>query len=360
MIFLNQRLVARGSLMIVVCLVWVVPSPSHAQTSPTDLTNMSLSELMSVRFRKEGKPQSQRWSFGYHYNQVWFGDYLEGRKKIPIPSLIGPPNGVTYPILQTRIIQQAHIFDIAYKLNDATRLNFLVPYIRQSTEHISIVPGFPKFTITSDGAGDASITVSRALGGDVNTGWTISGGVSIPTGSITEKGHTPAGPGSQLPYTMQLGSGTWDIPMSITYLSRLESWRIGGQVLAKFRTGTNDRGYRLGHQLLVSAWAETQLFEWLDTSFKIVGQKWGHIEGNDENFPGPIYPTPVANPDAFGGEKVNLIFGLRIVPAIDQTSTSALRGQTYGLEVGFPIYQSLYGPQPKEDYRLTLSWNIAR
>lgn len=321
---------------------------------------MSLSELMSVRFKKESTSQNQRWSIGYHYNQVWFGDYLDGRKTIPIASLIGPPNGVTYPILQTRITQQAHIFNFSYKLNDVTRLNFLVPYIRQSTEHVSIVPGFSKFTITSDGAGDASITVSRSLGGDADTGWTISGGVSIPTGSITEKGHTPAGPGSQLPYTMQLGSGTWDIPMSISYLSRLQTWRLGGQVLAKYRTGTNDRGYRLGHQLLVSAWAETQLLDWLDASFKIVAQKWGHIEGNDESFPGPIYPTPVANPDAFGGDKVNLLFGLRIVSPDDPSASSFFHGQTIGLEAGFPIYQSLYGPQPKEDYRLILSWSIAR
>ncbi len=321
---------------------------------------MSLSELMSVRYREASESQSQRWSIGYHYNQVRFGDYRDGRNTNPISSLLGPPNGVTYPILQTRIKQQAHIFDFSYKLNESTRLNFLAPYIRQSTEHVSLVPGFSEFTITSDGVGDASLTLSRSLGADLSGGWTISGGVSVPTGSITEKGHTPAGPGSQLPYTMQLGSGTWDIPLSITYRNRTQAWKWGAQALGKIRTGENDRGYRLGHQLLVSAWAETQMLEWLDATVKLAGQKWGHIKGNDENFPGPIYPTPVANPEAFGGTKVNLILGLRTSPPSDPDSLSVLSSQSFGLEFGLPIYQSLNGPQPEEDYRFTLSWSLSR
>jgi hypothetical protein len=359
-VLLNRQFVERGSLVVILFLLWVVPAPSRAQTSPTDMTDMSLSELMSVRFTNESNPERQRWGIGYHYSQVLFEGYRDERNSISLSALLGPPNGETFPILQTRIKQQAHIFSFTYNLTSSIRINVLAPYIRQSTEHISVVPGFSEFTIPSSGAGDAAFIVSSSLAEGVNKGWIISGGLSVPTGSITEKGHTPAGPGSQLPYTMQLGSGTWDIPVSFTYHSHLQAWNWGGQVLGQLRTGQNDRGYRLGHQLLVSLWTEKQLLKRLAASVKLTGQQWGRIKGNDKNFPGPIYPTPVADPDAFGGTKVNLIFGLRTSSSKDMSSSSALRGQTFGLELGFPVYQSLNGPQPEEDYRLNLSWTLSR
>ena len=159
---------------------------------------------------------------------------------------------------------------------------------------------------------------------------------------------------------MQLGSGTWDIPISVSYRSVTRNWGWGGQALFKIRTGQNNRGYKLGDQLLVSAWADTQLLEWLGASVKLIGHSWGHIEGNDENFPGPIYPTPVADPRSFGGNKVNLLIGLRMTPPKGWRFSSALRNQALVLEYGEPISQSLYGPQPAEDCRITLSWSLSR
>ncbi len=38
----------------------------------------------------------------------------------------------------------------------------------------------------------------------------------FPTGSIDERGATPMGPNMQLPYPMQLGSGTYDLEPSFT------------------------------------------------------------------------------------------------------------------------------------------------
>ena len=62
-----------------------------------------------------------------------------------------------------------------------------------------------------------------------NSSILVNLGFSLPTGSIDEKGRTPkdANVDTQLPYTMQLGSGTYDIKPSIVYFrscGRLDLW----------------------------------------------------------------------------------------------------------------------------------------
>lgn len=349
--------------LIVVSLTFTVPGICSAQTSPTDLTDLSLTELINVDIEDRTVARSGDWHLGYQYTLVRFNGYRKGQSRVSDSSLIGPPNGTTYPILQTTILQEAHAIELGYNMDDATRVDLVIPFIRQSTEHKSIVPGFSGFTIRSDGLGDFSLMLSRTFGIDENSRWTLAAGLGIPVGSVTEKGHTPAGPGSQLPYTMQTGSGTWDIPLSISYarslgdLGQLRSVSWGGQAFAKIRTGRNHRGYRLGDQFLAATWIESGLSDWLSTSVRLIGQSWGRIEGTDKNFPGPIFPTPVADPDNFGGTKVNLVVGLSFHGPTN--GPAWLRGQSFDVSYGRPIHQSLHGPQPEEDWRLHAGWGFA-
>ena len=136
----------------------------------------------------------------------------DGTGPVDNVDLLGPPNNTTYPILQTKIVQEVHLFRTAYDVNQRLSATVVLPFIQQLTDHVSLVPGYKDFTITSKGIGDMSLSLSGLVHQGARDSVTTNGGISVPTGSITEKGNTPAGPGSQLPYTMQLGSGTWDIP----------------------------------------------------------------------------------------------------------------------------------------------------
>ena len=91
-------------------------------------------------------------------------------------------------------------------LTTATTVRVQIPFVMQSTDHISIVPGYDAFNISSEGIGDVTVVADTTLSQSLNSLWKAGAGVSIPTGSIDEEGDTPRAPGKQqLPYTMQLG-----------------------------------------------------------------------------------------------------------------------------------------------------------
>ncbi len=90
--------------------------------------------------------------------------------------------------------------------------------------------------------------------------------MSFPTGSIDKKDDTPMGSNQQLPYPMQLGSGTFDLLPGITYLGQHNDISWGAQVSGVIRLGENDRDYRLGNRFDATAWGAYDWFNWVSTS----------------------------------------------------------------------------------------------
>lgn len=368
------------SVAVFVLGVFLAASRGYAQSVPTDLIDMNLVDLMELQVERRGPQLDEnlswhdpsRLSLAYRYTRITFKGYRDGTDNIPNAALIGPPNGVTFPVLQDKIVQQAHSFEIAYAFTRRISARLIVPYIRQATDHNSIAggPTFADFTIRSDGIGDTSLTGSfRAFDSDHHS-VVVNVGLSFPTGSIRKKGDTPLpGTRNQLPFTMQLGSGTWDIILSAGYQGRtdsLESTHLallgsvgwGVQVLGKIRTGENDRNYRLGNRLIVSAWMSARPFQFVEPFLKLNTEIWGTIHGNDESSPGPIFPTPVSDPGHFGGEKLVLTGGvtLRLPDLPEGRFYAQLSKQSVTIEYGQPVYESLNGPQPRERRRLSVNW----
>jgi len=73
------------------------------------------------------------------------------------------------------------------------------------------------------------------------------------------------------------------------------------------------------------------------------------IRGEDESLKVPIpafpYPAPVTNPNAFGGDQVDLTFFVRL-PFSDKWYAEASYAQ--------PIYLDLNGPQSSEKFHFAL------
>jgi len=298
-----------------------------------------------------------------------FEDYRDGTQTLDDAALMGPPNGTTYPILQDRITQVVHSFEGSYDFTRKLSMLLAVPYIYQKTEHHAIAggPDFAEFDIESHGLGDATLLGSYLAYQSESHAVTISSGVSFPTGSTREKGDTPLpGPENQLPFTMQLGSGTYDVVLGTGYQGNrpVVGWqgplRWGAQVLGKVRTGRNSQGYRLGDRLVTSVWLGASPRLWIEPTVTLESQVWGEIDGTDHYFQGPIFPTPVADPSNFGGKKLNLMGRLtfRAPELPDGAFYDFLRDQSFVVEYGRPVYQSLNGPQPEEESRLTISWSV--
>jgi hypothetical protein len=122
----------------------------------------------------------------------------------------------------------------------------------------------------------------------------------------------------------------------------------------KVRTGENSRGYRLGHRLVLDGSLSMQPLSWLSPSLGATSEIWGDIRGHDTNFPGPIFPTPVANPELFGGRRVSATLAVEF-----GTKAWGLGRHSIRVDLSAPVYQNLHGPQPEENWRGNFSWSLS-
>ena len=159
----------------------------------------------------------------YRYGRAAFDEYHSGTRKLSYEDVLWSGSseqrtGSNYPVVPTKIQQEVHSLLLGYQYTPSLSARVSIPFIKQSTDHVSIVPGYDEFNISSSGVGDVLAVFDYELSRSVNSAWHGVFGLSIPTGSIAEEGDTPRAPGDQqLPYTMQTGSGTWDLPLGITY-----------------------------------------------------------------------------------------------------------------------------------------------
>ena len=346
---------------VILLVAGLASLPAIAQSVPTDLLEMSIEDLFMVEVSDDDKTDSadsKRWSFSYSYRKARFKDYLDGSNRVPVRDVLFSPGeeprtDKNFPVVPTDIEQEIHTFNIGYDVATDVSVSLSIPYIKQSTDHISIVSGYSNFNISSDGVGDITLLGSYSFAKTVRSRWQVGLGVSLPTGSIDEEGDTPRAPGNQqLPYTMQLGSGTYDVPAYVSYLRNETAFTWGADVSAKMRLGENDRDYRLGNTVSASSWARLTTISWIQPSIKVGYRYWADIHGADTSLsvPGPYpYPAPVVDPSLFGGDQVDLLIGLRIPVSGNE--------RYFDLEFGKPIYQSLTGPQSSEDYRFAVTFS---
>ena len=339
-----------------VCCLSLVTARVQGQTTPVDLTELGLEEILTMSIVPQSALiESERHGFrlGYQYVRVNFEQYLSGRDKVSRQQVLA-----NFPVVPADITQQAHIVTVGYEFNDRFSVNLNLPQVHQSTYHISRVPGYGEFTIDSSGLGDISLSAAYIAWRDDTRILAVDGGFSLPTGSIDELGNTPRTPGlDQLPYTMQLGSGTVDFQPGVTFAGAAGNIEYGARLQGTVRMGRNDRDYSLSHRAVLKSWVTYTGWKYFHPSFKVSGQVWDRIHGQDSELllpPGaPVtFPAPVTNPRLFGGEKIALMIGGRI-----PFSEGYLKGQSIEVEAGLPVYQRLNGPQPGETWRLAVSWN---
>ncbi len=323
--------------------------------TPSEMADLSLQELFALSTDDMDMRTYEPWKFNFLYKRSKLDGYKKGSDNISNDEVYfdGEESRTdeNYPILPTVITQESYIANVSYFLTEEQSISISLPYIEQSTDHISLVPGYDEFNISSNGIGDITVNFTSVIRNWDKQKLSLSVGVSLPTGSIDEKGDTPRANGDQqLPYTMQLGSGTWDLPIGLSYVNDQKSYLWGFNLFAKFRTGKSDRDYRLGNRFAASMWGKWQLSNTFQPTIKVVFQDWRQIIGRDDEItaPNPNFPYPagITDPKNYGGQKINLVVGGDI-----QVSS-----QVVSVEIGKPVYQNLNGVQNKEALNFSLNW----
>ena len=336
--------------------LWSQYAISHS--TPSEFAEMSLTDLFDESILSTNSSNTLfsdtlvegRWEFSYEFKHKSFSGYRNGTNDLSNADVLFEPGeqrtNANFPVLPTDIMQQVHLLRLKHSLDQYNHWYFNLPYIKQSSDHISSVDNYENFVIDSQGIGDISFVKAKHYPLETG-GVSISYGLSLPTGSIDETGDTPRAPGNQqLPYTMQLGSGTFDIPLAINYRFN-HQWAVG--VDTRIRLGKNDRDYRLGNFYAVNTSYQYVHQNRIAYLGKLSFQHTERIDGQDDEItvPDPNFPFPasITNPDLFGGQKVLLNLGMNY---------KAFADLVLGFELGVPVYQDLNGPQLKENEHISV------
>ncbi len=309
--------------------------------------------------------------FEYKFMRMEMKGLLNGTDNVSSESIsaarmgvVGPAPGADYRMAPTKMTMDMHMLMAMYGIDDKISIMGMVHYLNNEMDmvmHMQMPSGMPMGdmygSMDTSGIGDTRIDVMYQVSNELTTslGW------SIPTGSIDEKfsmvmngtnvntGNAMSAGGNagpmQAPYSMQLGSGTYDLVPAVTYNKSLGVWNVGGQATYIFRVGENDNDYTLGDQFEVTAWGTYSVNPELTLSSRLNILDWGKIEGQDPNINSMM--SPASDPNASGGTRVDLLFGL---------GGHISKYHMLSAEIGFPVYQDLNGPQLETDMLYGLSY----
>ncbi len=346
-----------GLVVMAVLLSWTSPARGQQsqrgqpQQPQRDLTNLTLEELMAmnvlfVNVLGTHTHLAGEWMIGYKFMFMRMDGNRDGTAQLTADQVL-----LDFPVTPTDMNMGMHMLEVMYAPSDELTLMAMLPVNQISMDHVT--RSGVEFTTDSQGIGDVALSALYTFYGDVRQDqhrFLLNAGVSLPTGSIDERDDTPAGADQPLPYPMQLGSGTVDLLPGLTYLGESEDWAWMAQGKGTIRLGKNDADYRLGNQARFSAWGARKLSDWSSLSALIEGRTWGNIDGADLRLNPAIVPT--ADPDRRGGKRLDFGVGLNFY-----APEGIAEGNRAAIEVGFPLYQSLDGPQLETDWHVTVVWN---
>jgi hypothetical protein len=236
-----------------------------------------------------------------------------------------------------------------YGLSDRVTLMGSVPFVSNSMDMLMMEGD--RFTMQASGLGDARLGAMVGLWHGEGRGLHLAVGFSLPTGPVDATDDMPDCADCKVDYPTQLGSGTWDFLPGLTWVAEDGAWSWGANWLGTLRLGDNGEGYAFGNRNELSAWSVRHWNETFSSSVRLAGAFWGNVDGADPDFDPMMAPTQ--DPEAQGGKRVDLLFGL----ALKRTGGS-LSHHRLALEVGVPLWQDLDGPQLAASWSATLGWQL--
>jgi len=357
-------------------------APALADDAPVPGTGFSVSGGHDGHLRADGHApigvmgdhvhKKGEWMFSYRYMHMDMDGSRIGTRNVSPQTIVAtvpnrfagmPGQPATLRIVPLWMTMDMHMLGAMYAPTNDLTIMAMANYVDKEMRHVTfngmnpgVVNGY--FTTNSEGFGDTRISALCQLYKDSVHHVHLNLGLSLPTGSITERDTilTPAMPPNtpnvRLPYAMQLGTGTFDLLPGLTYTGRVGDFSWGGQFRSEIRLeGENDEGYAWGDLYGLTGWLAYEWDYWISTSVRLDGWTQDSISGIDPNIVGPVQ---TANPDFYGGEQLFAYFGANMVG-----QTGIIRGHRFAFEVGVPLYRDLNGPQLETDWNVIVGWQKA-
>ncbi|MFU8848963.1 MAG: transporter [Opitutales bacterium] len=305
------------------------------------------------------------WMLSYRYMRMDMDGMRRGNDRVSSAEVFSSNFAVTPEDMR----MEMHMLGAMYAPTEKLTLMLMANYTDMTMDHRvnpavagMINNGEAGFTTESRGLGDVKVTALYRFYLQNNRKAHFGLGLSLPTGSIDEKDDTPAMGGrrrQQLPAAMQLGSGTFDLLPSLTFVQQFDNWSWGAQANAVLRLeDENSNDYRLGHQFELLGWAGYNLTEWLGINGGLSYRQTGELKGDQKGVnlmaPGMRRSVTTAFGENFGGERIDLLLGANLLKP-----GGFLEGHRLSIDLRLPLWQDLNGYQLETDSVITLGWQKA-
>ena len=309
--------------------------------------------VMAEHFHKAGE-----WMFSYRFMSMSMDGNLSGSSDISPDTIVTtapnrffgtPGQPPTLRVVPTEMNMDMHMLGLMYAPSDRVTLMLMTNYIDKDMDHTTYMGGtgttvLGNFNTSISGLGDTSLSGLFRLVDQANTRFHAIAGLSFPTGSTDETGQilTPMNmqPTVRLPYPMQLGSGTYDPILGLSYSGFSGQWGWGAQWRSTFRMTDNDDGYELGNETRFTGWLSYRFVDAVSVSVRAEHYDRGNISGID---PMIMAPVQTADPVRQGITRTDVGVGINIA------GQHGLDGWRVALEFLTPVDQNLDGPQLETD-----------
>lgn len=150
-----------------------------------------------------------------------------------------------------------------------------------------------------------------------------------------------------LPYGMQIGDRSTSLIAGLTYVHEVHSWAYGNQL--RLKNKFQHDLWSFGDTLSLTGWVQKELSRKTSLSLRIAHHSQGTIKGRNSLI---MAPVQTANPENYGGKIIELSVGINQLLNIFPGNHS----DRIGLEVAYPVYQNLNGPQMKHGLSINLGY----
>jgi len=274
--------------------------------------------------------------FSYHYMGMFMKGALTGSEEISTETIF--ENYINSP---EKMKMDMHILSLMFAPSDEITLMLMANYTSKSMDIFTNT--LEVFNTNSSGFGDISVMGLYKIMYEPKQAAHFNVGFSIPTGSIDQRDNTPMMNNTLLGYSMQLGSGTFDVIIGGTYFNQLENFSWGAQTLYKSRIGKNSKHYTLGDRAEATIWSAFKVSKKLSLSTSINYYKLKNLEGYDSDLNSMM--NPLVNSINSGRSQID--FGIGSNYIIPSTSLNKLR---LSIQASYPLYQNANGIQMRNTW----------
>ena len=297
--------------------------------------------VMGDHFHKKGE-----WMLSYRYENMYMKGLKDGDNDLT-PAEVRSQGFMMAPL---NMSMDMHMFGAMYSPNDTVTAMLMLPYMEKDMDMLGMGGAISK--MSSDGFGDTKVSALYKIYDTEHHKLHLNAGISLPTGSIDERGAN----GLKLPYSMQLGSGTYDLLPGVTYNGFNGDWSYGGQLAATIRVGENEDDYSLGDQFKVSFWGAKRVADFLSLSARVEGKHTGEIDGEDPELAARAAAnmSTLFRTDFQGGQTIDGAVGANFL-----VTGGPLKGHRFAVEASMPLYENFNGIQMQQQYKFMIGYQVA-